>query len=36
MFNKPSGERVPLFVVASVFKGAVEAGGEIVAGVLVF
>lgn len=36
MFNKRFGERVPLFVVASAFKGDVEAGGWIVAGVLFF
>ena len=36
MFNKHFGERVPLFIVASAFKGDVEAGGWIVAGVLVF
>lgn len=36
MLNKRFGERVPLFLTASAFKGDVEAGGWVVAGVLVF
>lgn len=36
MFNKRFVERVPLFILASTFKGDVEAAGWIVAGVLVF
>lgn len=36
MLNKRFGERVPLFLTASAFKGDVEAGGCVVAGVLVF
>lgn len=36
MLNKRFGERVPLFLTASALKGDVEAGGWVVAGVLVF
>lgn len=36
MLNKRFGERVPLFLTASAFKGDVEVGGWVVAGVLVF